>query len=104
MRIGDAAVQLAAGPAGRRALRKAAATGESRSWSCGYCAPGGAGNCRDVRRRCREVWAGFAPATPDNPDGAVLCACAMAGHPAEKVVPVVPVTDVPLPQDGKEVA
>ena len=65
-------------------------------WSCGFCAPAD-GKCHDTRERCRGVWPGFVPVTPDNPRGEAVCECAAATHHAEAVIYAITTEDVQLP-------
>jgi hypothetical protein len=48
-------------------------------WSCGFCGDGITGVCGDVHGHCRRIFRGV-PATAENPDGLIMCACAAAGH------------------------
>jgi hypothetical protein len=60
--------------------------------------------CHDVHGRCHEIWSGFTPPSPGNPGGEVMCACAVAGHPVEAAVVIVPVAEIQLPEIVEEVA
>lgn len=68
-------------------------------WSCGFCAPAD-GRCHDTRERCRGVWPGFVPATPENPRGEATCQCWAQSHYAEPaVLYAITVEDVELPAE-----